>query len=251
MGRSMAAAGPANRRGAIGDPRLRLFCLPHGGAGASVFRNWQPNADHSVEVIPVQLSGREERAAEPLDRSIAAHSASLASQIIERAADVPYALLGHSMGGLIAYELCHLLADCPAPPVKLVVSGLGAPHLDRPNEMVSHLPDKEFIDYVMQLGGTPTQLAAQPELLALLLPILRADFEACERYRHLDRPPLRIPVLALGGSTDPLAPPSDVARWRELTTGGASVRIWPGGHFFLFEHLDEVVELMQRRMATR
>jgi medium-chain acyl-[acyl-carrier-protein] hydrolase len=241
-----ASVSPWFVRGSFRGPSvdLRLFCFPHGGAGPSVFRGWQAAAGPRVEVVPVQLPGRERRMSEPSVRSITELRDLLAGPIAEYAEATPYAFLGHSMGALVAYELCHQLRDSARPPSAVAVSGAVAPHLPRRVPDVHDLPDDDFRRHVTALNGTPSGLLADDSWLDLLMPVLRADFEACETYVPRQRPLLELPLLALGGTGDPLARPTEVEAWAELTAGPSEVRIYDGDHFFLFQHADEVIDMI-------
>ncbi|MEV6410724.1 alpha/beta fold hydrolase [Kribbella sp. NPDC051718] len=228
------------------QPRLRLFCFPHGGAGASVFRGWQKAAGPEIEVVPVQLPGRERRHTEPCITSITEISHQLVQPTIDFAGDVPYVFLGHSMGALIAYELCHQLRQVANPPALLAVTGAAAAHLPRRRPDVSRLPDQELRTHITTLNGTPAELLADKSWMDVLLPVMRADFGACETYRHVSRPPLDLPLIAFGGTDDPLATADEVERWGDLSTGRTVIRLLDGDHFFLFQHVEEIVETVFR-----
>ncbi|MFD7612812.1 thioesterase II family protein [Streptomyces sp. NPDC059828] len=224
------------------DAAARLFCLPHAGAGASAYREWQAKVGPDVEVVPAQLPGREARFAEPTVTSATVIAKDLVEPLVERAGGKPFALFGHSMGALLAYELTHELVAVGRPPVHLVVSGYGGPQLPRPSVygVVHRLPDDRLAQHVEALQGTAGEVLEHPELLKLLLPVLRADYELCETYRFVGRPPLPVPVTALGGIEDPSTTDSLLGAWGELTTERFTATRFPGGHFYLTEQLDEV-----------
>jgi surfactin synthase thioesterase subunit len=229
------------------DPavRLRVFCFPHGGAGPSAFRAWPSLVAPEVELVPVQLPGRERRLHEPSVRSITELRDRLAGPVAEYAGDVPYALLGHSMGALIAYELAHELRAAMNPPLVLAVSGAAAAHLPRRVPDVHHLPDHELRRQLVDLNGISAPVLANEDLLDLLLPVFRADFAACETYVHACRPPLDLRLLAFGGTGDPLVTPPEVERWAELNVNSTDVRILDGDHFFLFRHAGLVLSAIK------
>ncbi|MFI6416255.1 thioesterase II family protein [Streptomyces sp. NPDC050842] len=235
-----------------GAPRLdaRLFCLPHGGADGSAFRHWQGAVGPGIEVVPVRLPGRGVRMAEPAERSIVRLGELLAGPIAGRADDLPYVLFGHSMGALLAYELALALQDGPNPPAAVVVSGSVPPHVPRSTPAMHRLADEEFIRRLGALGGIPTELLAEEEWLELFLPVLRADFEAAETYRSRGTLSAGVRLIALGGSDDPAAPPTEVERWRELGTD-VTVRTFTGGHFFPFESSDQVLALVSAACRAR
>ncbi|SFY40060.1 alpha/beta fold hydrolase [Streptomyces atratus] len=228
------------------DAVAQLFCLPHAGAGASTYRDWQALIGADVEVVPVQLPGREARFAEPLVTSAAELVGALAGPLLERA-DKPFALFGHSMGALLAYELAHELVRLGRPPVHLVVSGYVAPQLPRHPlaGLVHKLPDDRVVRHIEALQGTAGEVLEHPDLLQLLLPVIRADYELCETHRFVERPPLPVPVTALGGTDDPGVGDAALQGWRELTAADFGAESFPGGHFFLHEQLDEVTGIVR------
>ncbi|MGW2090191.1 thioesterase II family protein [Streptomyces sp. NPDC001880] len=227
------------------DAVARLFCLPHAGAGASAYRGWQARVGPDVEVAPVQLPGREARFSEPPVTSAAEIARELCEHLVERAGGKPFALFGHSMGALLAYELTHELVGAGRPPVHLVVSGYGAPNLPRPAVygVVHQLPDDRLARHIEGLQGTAGEVLQHPELLELLLPVLRADYELCETYRFVERPPLPVPVTALGGTEDPATTEPMLRAWGGLTTAAFTATGYPGGHFYLTEQLDDVTRV--------
>lgn len=223
------------------EPRMRVYCFAHGGGGASTFRDWQQAAGDDVEIVAVQLPGRESRFDEPLLHSIPAIAAGVVGPITRHAGAVPFAFVGHSMGALVAFELCHLMRHAAVRPSTLTVSGSRAPHLDPPEKLVHALPHAELVAYCTKLGGIPEELLASEQWEELMLPVLRADFEACETYRVKDREPLTLPTTVLAGEDDPVAAPPEVKAWAELFSGPTTVKVWEGDHFFLFSHAAEAI----------
>jgi surfactin synthase thioesterase subunit len=232
-----------------GVPELRLFCLHHAGAGASTYRDWQGLVGNQIEVVPVQLPGRETRFAEPAERSIRRLSRQLTTLVLERAAGAPFAFFGHSMGALLAYDLTRELETVGRPPAHLVVSAHSAPHV-RDARAVHTFPDDEFLAYVLKLEGTPSDVRNDPALLEVILPVLRADFTACETYEHEAGCPLAVPVTVFGGDRDPSVNSSQLRRWAELTTAPTTVELFPGGHFYLAAHRDRMLASLLRALAV-
>jgi len=210
---------------------LRLVCLPHAGAGASLFRDWPAGLDGVAEVCPVQLPGRESRLAEPPFDDMSELVEGLYAGLV-RWLDRPFALLGMSMGALVAYELAHRLRDAGAPePRLLLVIAHRAPHLPDRRAPVADLPDEDVLEEVRRLDGTPAEVLEHSELRELLLGTVRADLALCERYTYLDRPPLDVALVALGGRDDPEVTPDELAAWGDETTGPFWATLLEGGHF--------------------
>jgi medium-chain acyl-[acyl-carrier-protein] hydrolase len=216
--------------------RLRLFCFPYAGGGASIYRQWLTEMPAPVEVCAVQLPGREARLREQpfkdLPTLVAAAADGLAPYM-----DKPFAFFGHSMGAMVAYELAReLRRRGQTGPVHLFLSGRRAAHLPDSHPMVHGLPDEEFKQELRRLGGTPEAVLEHQELMEMMLPMLRADFQLVETYAYHPEEPLVCPIAALGGLADAEAGQPELAPWRQHTTGDFSLRMFPGGHFFLHDH---------------
>ncbi|MFI0939894.1 thioesterase II family protein [Streptomyces sp. NPDC021020] len=210
---------------------VRLFCFPHAGGAASYFYPWSRSL-RDVEVLALQYPGRQDRGAEPHLRSIPEladriHEA-LAPQLAE-----PYAFFGHSMGAVLAFETAARIARDGLPgPVHLFVSGRRAPHRTR-HEELHRASTAALVAEMRRLGGTDPRVLADPELLELVLPTVRADYTAVETYRYAPVPPLACDITALIGDTDPKASVDDAHAWAQHTSGRFALRTFPGGHFYL------------------
>ena len=213
---------------------LRLFCFPYAGIGASAYREWPSGLPQHVELWGVQPPGRETRMTEPAFSDMNALVAAVTGEIVPHLTR-PYALFGHSMGAVVAFETARRLRAVGAPePVRLIVSGRRAPHLPDPEPPLHALPDDRFIaELQRRYGGIPAQVLEHRDLLALLLPGLRADLTALERHDHVSGEPLGCPITAFGGTDDPRAGRSELEGWAEHTGGAVTVRQFPGGHFYL------------------
>lgn len=214
------------------NPSLRLFCLPFSGAGASSFLPWSADLPETIEVCPIQLPGRETRMREAPFQRLTPLVKALATEITPWL-DMPFAFFGHSLGALIAHELTRELRRQNRPgPLHLFASGRRAPHLVDPDPL-HRLPDPAFIARLRRMEGTPEAILREPELLALFLPILRADLAVNEAEAHVPEAPLDCPITAYGGLTDERVPRDGLEAWRQHTTGPFSIEMFPGGHFFL------------------
>lgn len=232
-------------------PRLRIFCLPYAGGGASIYRPWVRHLPPEVQVCPIQLPGREERLNEtPFVQT---------SPLVENAAealsphlDVPYVLFGHSLGALLAFELARELRRLGLPaPRHLFVSAARAPHLAPRERAIHALPEGEFVaELCRRYGGMPPAVLQSAELMAMLLPILRADLAVLETYLHGIEPPLECPVGAFTGTEDPHVRREEVAAWREHTSGGFTLQLLPGGHLYLKDDPTAVPRALSRGLAS-
>jgi len=214
--------------------RRRLFCLPFAGGGASTFRHWPATLPDDIELLVVQLPGRDARRAErPLD-SIAAMAR--ATQLaVREASDLPFAVFGHSMGALVAYELARALEDEGGPrPAHVFVSARRPPDVPDRHAPIHALPDDQFLDALQhRYGAVPQAVRDEPDLLALLLPVLRADIKAVETYPTEGGRKVTCPLHVYGGADDRRPAPDELAGWDRAAAGDVRVRLFPGDHFYL------------------
>lgn len=145
-----------------------------------------------------------------------------------------FAFFGHSMGALVSFELARALrAKDGVEPIALYVAAQIAPQLPNDGPLLHKLSDVELRAELRRRGGTPQEVLANDDFMALLLPTLRADFEVCETYAYSKDAPLSCPIIAYGGADDPQVREDDLKAWAELTTGAFALAILPGGHFFI------------------
>jgi surfactin synthase thioesterase subunit len=222
-------AGVDSRAGA-----LPLVCVPNAGAGAAVYHGWDRLLPEGVTAWPLRLPGRESRLREAASTRAQEVATAAAAAVATRLTE-PFALYGHSMGALIAYELACVLRDEHGLHADLLaVSSRPAPHLPRRLPPVHGLSDAEFVaalDRTYQ--GLPDVLKDSPEMLRFYLPVLRADLTLLETYRHAPREPLLCPIAVFGALDDLTAGEAELRAWAELTRGGSSLHMFEdGGHFF-------------------
>jgi medium-chain acyl-[acyl-carrier-protein] hydrolase len=232
------------------DPsaRLRLFCFPYAGGGASIYTRWPELLPPGVELVAVQLPGRESR----LMEKPYADMALLVDKLAEALApymEQPFALFGHSNGGLMAFELTRLLrARGRRLPLHLFVSGRPAPQVELTDPPTHALPHDEFMATLRRFGGTPEEVLANEEMMALVEPLLRADFALGETYVYTPGPPLDLPVSAYGGARDEEVPLWQVEAWREQAGGEFHMTTFPGGHFFLHDDRAQVLRQLGQEL---
>jgi medium-chain acyl-[acyl-carrier-protein] hydrolase len=214
--------------------RVRLFCFPYAGGGTSTFRTWPAALGPEIELAAILLPGRERRLSEPPVSHLPTLVEMLA-QSIQGYMDLPFAFYGHSMGALVSFELArHLRREGARSPAHLFLSGHRSPsRRDNPYPVTYDLPDAEFIESLRRLEGTPEEVLQNRELLRLLMPALRADFEIVNTYVYTPEPPLDCPISIFGAWQDKEAGRDDLEGWREQTTREFRLRMMPGGHFFL------------------
>jgi medium-chain acyl-[acyl-carrier-protein] hydrolase len=212
---------------------MRLVCFPYAGGSPLVFCKWPQELPDNIEVCPVQLPGRGMRLPEPPFTKVENLLESLVPAL-RPFLDKPFAFFGHSMGGLISFELARALqSSFGQKPAALFIAGRQAPPLQDRTACRYDLPEPEFLKQLRDLNGTPPEILEQPELLRLLIPLLRADFELCQTYVCKPGPPLDCPIFMFGGVEDNDVSQEELESWRPYTTGAFSLRMLPGDHFFI------------------
>ncbi|HEX5116368.1 MAG TPA: alpha/beta fold hydrolase [Pseudonocardiaceae bacterium] len=208
-----------------------LFCLPHAGGGISAYAGWSAEAPAEVDVRPVRLPGRD-----GTDGAACHRMTDLIAALVDTVPDAgtSFALLGHSLGAVVAFQLANALAERGNGPHMLFVSGSPAPaKVARPDTRVGDLPDEEFLTAIGRLGGSPPELLDEPENAAALLPRLRADFAVAETYEYLPGTTVSCPISAFAGSDDPQVGAAELDEWRDYSTAWFRRRLLPGDHFYL------------------
>ena len=232
----------------VKDAPLRLFCFPYAGGGLTAFRTWPDYLPPNVELQVLEMPGREANLrlasfvrVEPLVGAI--------GDAIKDHMDRPFAFFGHSMGALVSFELARLLRrESATQPSALLVSGRRPPQLPI-EDPTYNLPEPEFVEELRTMGGTPEEVLGHPELLTLLLPTLRSDFELCQTYSYTDEPPFTFPITAFGGLNDQFVPREEMDKWREQTTGPFQLRMFPGDHFFLHSSQALLLQMLSRDLV--
>jgi medium-chain acyl-[acyl-carrier-protein] hydrolase len=232
------------------NPTLRLFCFPYAGGGSAIFRPWttylSTHFPH-LELYAIQPPGREGR----IIQSPISHLPTLVHALttaILPCLTQPFAFFGHSMGGLIAFELARALRRHQAPQAShLFVSGCRAAQLTYP-EPLHQLPDNQLIAELRRYNGTPEAVLNHPELMELLLPTIRADFQLVETYQYYSEPALDCSITAFSGTADTIVDQQDVADWSSQTTDQFTHYLLPGDHFFIHTAQSELISRLVEKL---
>lgn len=213
--------------------KQRLFCFPWAGGSASGYKAFIKDLQDITEVCPVELPGRGTRLSEapfkqmlPLVDELFKH--------LQPYFDRPFAFWGHSMGAILAFELTRKLYHRgKSLPTYLFLSGHRAPQLPNPDPTKHLLSDPDLAAHLQDLGGTPPEVLANPEMLQLILPAFRADLTALNTYQYKSDIPLLCPIYALGGIKDIMLGRNMLDPWRQQTAMKFNIQLFPGGHFYL------------------
>jgi surfactin synthase thioesterase subunit len=232
------------------SPRLRLFCIPFAGCGASAFNAWPAAFPDTIELHAAQLPGRESRYSEPALSDV--HDVvRRMGDAIEPYLDRHYALFGYSMGAWIAFELIRELRRRGAPvPIQFFAASMRAPQISAAWPPLSQLPRDQFLERISEYFDSPWQTWANPDLLAIVLPVLRADMALCESYVYREEPPFAFPIQVFCGLRDRSTPLADAQAWRAQTTGNFALEVLEGSHFFPDASLARLQQVMLSAIAA-
>ncbi|MBU7581852.1 MAG: thioesterase [Nostoc sp. TH1S01] len=230
---------------------LRLFCFPYAGGSSLIFRTWPDYLPPSIEVCAIEIPGRGRQLKlspfsriEPLVDAIAS--------AINPYLDKPFALFGHSMGGLVSFELTRLLhKKYGIVPVHLFISGRRAPQVPNSKPPIHNLAEPAFIEELRHLNGTPREVLENAELMQLFLPILRADFAVLETYIYKPEPPLECPITVFGGLQDSEVGCDELQAWQEQTNADFNLHMFPGDHFFLHSSQSVLLEKLAKYLPQQ
>lgn len=231
-------------------PELRLFCFPHAGGSAASLNGWVRRLPPAIGLERVELPGRDPQSGQrPLTR-IAEVMPQLWHQWVARL-DRPFALYGHSLGALVAYEFAqYARAHGYGGPLALFVSGRRAPQCPLVLDALHDLPEDELMARLTEFGGTPEGVIRNAKWRNHMMPALRADLEMSDLYVHHPREPLDCPVFAFRGEGDGIASEAEMQAWGQQTTGPFVCENLPGGHFFSTEGVERVSAAIVAQLAA-
>ena len=226
---------------------VRLFCFHYAGGAVSTFRDWPRHLPRHIDLVGVQLPGREARFGEAPFRRMEPLIDELADQITPQLSE-RYAIFGHSMGALVSFELLREIRRRQLhPPVLYFPSGRRAPQIFDDDPPIHHLPDHEFLSELLEHHDQRLDLMmSNAALRTTLLPVMRADVELCETYHYKHAPPLNCPIFAFGGMDDPDVSEQHLKSWKEQTTATFRHFLFPGDHFFIDTATASILQFMCR-----
>ncbi|MBF0119282.1 MAG: thioesterase [Desulfobacterales bacterium] len=228
--------------------KINLFCFPFAGGNTYSFREFPKHFPDFINVLPIEIPGRGKRLSEKLLTNIDDIVSDIFINIKGCLAN-PYAIYGHSMGGLIGYLFAQK-APHTSKPIHLFVSGKSAPSVKSKRENEYLLPKHQFIELLKKYEGTPSEIFSNNELFDFFEPILRADFQAVDTYRYEEGKPLDIPITVITGLRDADVTYEDAIKWQKETVKKFQIYQFPGGHFFIFEHLMHLCNIISKTLGN-
>lgn len=233
-----------------GDRGAHLICFPHAGGAASYFVPLARELAPGVEVLGVQYPGRQDRRSETGVESLVELARLIAQALADSGPERPFAFFGHSMGALVAFETArHLRRLGSIGPVRLFASGRAAPDVG-PIVSDRHDSDEVLVEHVSRLGGTARKVFDDPDLRAMVLPALRADYRALRSYTWVAEEPLDVPICVLTGAADPVTEVAQAHTWSRHSTAPEHVEVFPGGHFFIDDSLSSVAAVVAAELEA-
>ncbi len=227
--------------------KLKIFCIPYAGGSAVMYYKWKNYFPNDIELYPVELAGRGKRFGEPYYDTLLDAVEDVYKQIKNYLDETPYFLFGHSMGSLIAYELYYKLKEQNKQlPCHIFFSAIKPPHI-RKNEAKKYtLPDEEFKEEIIKLGGTKEELFNNQALVKIFLPLLKADYRIVEMYQYQSREEkIECNLTMLGGKEDAKATAEDLMQWGSYTKKTSRFYEFEGGHFFIQNQIEEITRIIK------
>jgi surfactin synthase thioesterase subunit len=223
---------------------IQLWCFPFAGAGFYAYRELLSHLPSHIIPEFLELPGRGKRMDRPLLNSFDEILDDTYNELIKKQKPgQPFAFFGHSMGAQLAYSIAHRLqAEGRELPVHILLSGRGAPTIVRMKRRFD-LPENLFREELKKMGGVPDDILNDNDFYRFFEPILRADFRAIESYKHTPVQPLDIPFTVMLGDAEETTI-EEAKQWNEETTAAFDFWLYPGGHFFIFEHAKEICSVM-------
>lgn len=223
---------------------MLLFCLPYAGGSETIYYKWKEYLSYNIKLYPVELKGRGRRFNEAFYNSIEETIDDIFNNIKDKIYNNEYAIYGHSMGSLLAYELYHKISEFGIrKPSHMFFSGYEAPDMIT-NKKIHTLSNKEFIDKIVELGGTPQKLINNRDFSKIFLPIIRNDYKVVESYVYKEKiNKIECNISALNGTLDSIDL-KDILAWKRHTNRNFRLYNFEGDHFFINNNTEKIVNII-------
>lgn len=213
---------------------------------------WKKYLNPSIQLEPIKLKARGKRIGEIFYRTLEEAVEDIFQNIKDTIIENDYAIYGHSMGSLLAYELYYKITSQKLRiPKHIFFSGYKSPNIKRKEKQIHQLPDDEFMKEVIELGGTPEELVKSEEMLKLFLPVLRNDFRIIENYIYKEKKDkIQCDITILNGKKDDITL-EEILAWKNHGDKGFKVYNFEGNHFFINNNVKNITNIINTTLANR
>ena len=230
------------------DPKLRLFCIHPVGAGASMFSHFIYHPPKDTDVMAFQLPGRENRIDEPPYEDIHVLIEDMA-EVIKPFLDKPFAVYGHSFGGIVGFELIRYLRNnYGIKPVHFFASGTIAPQLTR------KWKERDVISETAVEANSEEKLLSlmtyidDADFLKKILPVMRKDMPIIMGYPYKEDQIFDFPITAFGAEQDEVVYLDELEQWREQTSSDFYLEVVQGDHWFLSRNKELILKRVEESL---
>lgn len=233
---------------------MKLICLPYAGGSAWSYSSWKKYLGEAIDIVPIEYAGRGSRFDEDPIEGIRNNLLDIFDKV-EQNTCFEYAIFGHSMGALYAYELaCLIEKKGLKPPKKVIVSGSDAPHAGN-KEVLYTLKKDEFMNKLYNLGGIPDEIMAEEEIIELFYPVILCDVKNYETYMEMNKNkmPVRINTqmtVFYGKEDEDFCSEEDIKRWQDCCSAPVGNKGFEGGHFFIFDNEEQVCNALKEELLA-
>lgn len=226
-----------------------LFCIPYAGGSEAAYYQWKKYLNEEIELHSIKLKGRGRRIVEKFYKNMDEAVNDIFDNIKDLIMTEDYAIYGHSMGSMLAYELYYKIEkEKLNKPKHMFFSGQAAPGARSKGDNISDLPDDLFIDRIVKLGGTPQEVLECKELLNIITPILRSDFKMIEEFDYKKKDEkISCDITIFNGLQDNYSE-LQIEKWRETTNGNCEIYNFEGGHFFINEKTQDILRIINNTL---
>ncbi|MCX8132092.1 MAG: thioesterase domain-containing protein [Clostridia bacterium] len=231
--------------------KMILFCFPYVGGSSTVYNKWKAFVDNCIELVPVEYSGRGKRIREHFYDNMSEAIDDMYKTVSSFIEGRRFAVYGHSMGSVIAYEICkRIKMESGKDPLHIFVSGRYPPHVKKDEELLHMLPDDRFKEEILKIGGTPGEVFENREFAQIFIPILRADYRLIERYEYVEENVrFNCGITVLNGNADKITSGCDMFEWQKHTAHKIVISEFNGGHFFIHDYIKEITGIINSTLT--
>ncbi len=228
---------------------MKLFCIPYAGGNEKAYREWNP--DKNIEVIPLKLRGRSDQLMQRPYSSLREAAEDCFIQIMDRVDDEPYAIFGHSMGAMIAYELYSVIRDCFGKmPEVMFLSGVNEPAYRYKGKSLDKISDEELMRYMVKLGSIPKEYS-QNMILQNYIQTFRNDLKLLEDWKFQKSENLiKCDVVVICAKNDPVVSISGAKKWEKYTSDSFKFYKVKGNHFYFMSGTEELFSILKENMVS-